>query len=131
MPTANRCPDPPAIAPAQGGYAHAVEVAAHCRLLYISGQIPVRADGHVPVSFAAQCHVVWDNLLAVLAAAGYEPGHLVKVTTFLSSASHGDENGAIRRERLGDVTPALTVIITGIYDPAWLLEIEAIAARPE
>jgi 2-iminobutanoate/2-iminopropanoate deaminase len=29
---------------------------------------------------------------------------------------------------LGERAPALTVIITGIYDEAWLLEIEAIAA---
>lgn len=29
---------------------------------------------------------------------------------------------------LGGHGPALTVIITGIYDEAWLLEIEAIAA---
>jgi 2-iminobutanoate/2-iminopropanoate deaminase len=28
---------------------------------------------------------------------------------------------------LGDHSPALTIIITGIYDEAWLLEIEAIA----
>jgi 2-iminobutanoate/2-iminopropanoate deaminase len=27
------------------------------------------------------------------------------------------------------LTPALTIIIAGIYDRAWLLEIEAIAAR--
>jgi len=27
------------------------------------------------------------------------------------------------------LTPALTIIIAGIYDPAWLLEIEVIAAR--
>lgn len=26
-------------------------------------------------------------------------------------------------------SPALTVLIAGIYDPAWLLEIEVIAAR--
>jgi hypothetical protein len=29
---------------------------------------------------------------------------------------------------LGSREPALTVIITGIFDEAWLLEIEAIAA---
>jgi len=27
------------------------------------------------------------------------------------------------------LTPALTIIIAGIYDPAWLLEIEVVAAR--
>jgi hypothetical protein len=31
-------------------------------------------------------------------------------------------------EALGGHEPALTVVIAGIYDPAWLLEIEAIAA---
>jgi 2-iminobutanoate/2-iminopropanoate deaminase len=29
---------------------------------------------------------------------------------------------------LGDHRPALTVIVAGIWDPAWLIEIEAIAA---
>jgi 2-iminobutanoate/2-iminopropanoate deaminase len=36
---------------------------------------------------------------------------------------------AIRREVLAGLTQALTIIIAGIYDPAWLLEIEVIAAR--
>jgi hypothetical protein len=34
----------------------------------------------------------------------------------------------VRQEVLGTHRPALTVIITGIYDERWLLEIEAIAA---
>jgi hypothetical protein len=42
---------------------------------------------------------------------------------------HRQENSAIRQEVLAGLTPALTIIIAGIYDPAWLLEIEAIAAR--
>jgi hypothetical protein len=29
---------------------------------------------------------------------------------------------------LGDRSPALTIVIAGIYDEAWLLEIEAVAA---
>jgi 2-iminobutanoate/2-iminopropanoate deaminase len=122
--------NPGSIAPTRGGYSHAVEVSPNCRYLFISGQIPVRPDGSVPATFPAQCHVVWDNLLSILTTAGYEPKDLVKVTTFLASATHGDDNGAIRRERLGDLRPALTVVITGIYDGSWLLEIEAVAARP-
>ena len=54
---------------------------------------------------------------------------IVKVTTFLSDRAYAAENSAIRREVLASLTPALTIIIAGIYDPAWLLEIEAIAAR--
>jgi hypothetical protein len=29
---------------------------------------------------------------------------------------------------LGERTPAITIILAGIYDEAWLLEIEAVAA---
>jgi enamine deaminase RidA (YjgF/YER057c/UK114 family) len=122
--------DPPILHPTQGGYAHAVEVSPNYRYLFISGQIPVRPDGTIPETFADQCHVVWDNLLAILSSAGYEAKDLVKVSTFLSSAIYGDENGEIRRNRLGELRPALTVVLTGIYDKSWLLEIEAVAAKP-
>ena len=54
--------------------------------------------------------------------------NIVKVTTFLSDRSYGQENRDIRREIFGDRAPATTVIITGIFDDQWLLEIEAIAA---
>ena len=131
MKTTHRSHDPGGVAATQGGYAQALEVVPGCRYLFISGQIPVRPDGSVPDSFVAQCHVVWDNLLHVLHAAGYERQHLVKITTFLASTTYGEENGAVRRERLGQLRPALTVIIAGLYDRSWLLEIEAIAARPD
>jgi hypothetical protein len=42
-------------------------------------------------------------------------------------AHHGG-NREIRQEVLGSHAPALTVIITGIFDEKWLLEIEATAA---
>ncbi|WP_342379023.1 RidA family protein [Myxococcus stipitatus] len=113
-----------------GGYVHSYEVVTPARLLHISGQIPTRADGTVPDTFDAQCRQVWANIEAVLAASGLGLRHLVKVTTFLSRREHRDANSAIRREVLGGHEPALTVIITGIYDEAWLLEIEAIAAAP-
>jgi hypothetical protein len=38
------------------------------------------------------------------------------------------ENRAVRQEVMGERAPALTVIITGIFDEAWLIEIEAVAA---
>jgi enamine deaminase RidA (YjgF/YER057c/UK114 family) len=55
---------------------------------------------------------------------------LVKVTTYLADRRDRADNARIRRELLGDHLPALTILIAGIYDPAWLLEIEAIAAQP-
>jgi enamine deaminase RidA (YjgF/YER057c/UK114 family) len=56
------------------------------------------------------------------------PEHLVKVTTYLTSRDHAEINGRVRRERLGEVRPALTVVIVETLAAEWLLEIEAIAA---
>ena len=111
-----------------GGYAQAVEVTGAKRLLHISGQIPVGVDGAVPSGFKEQARLAWANVQAQLRASGMGLDNLVKVTIFLADRAYGLENREIRREVFGDRQIALTVIITGIFDAAWLLEIEAVAA---
>lgn len=111
-----------------GGYSQALEVQGAQRLLFISGQIPVSAAGEVPEDFRSQAVLAWSNVLAQLEAAGMSVANLVKVTTFLASRDHAVPNREVRQEVLGTHAPALTVIITGIFDESWLLEIEAIAA---
>ena len=118
-------PDAPQAA---GGYAQAVEVSGAQRLLFISGQIPVAADGATPGDFTSQARLAWANVEAQLRAAGMTLDNLVKVTTFLADRAHAVENREVRNAALGHRTPALTVIITGIFDPDWLIEIEAVAA---
>ena len=93
-------------------------------MLFISGQIPESSSGVVPPDFKSQARLVWSNLLAQLAAAGMSIRNLVKVTMFLSSRAYTDENREVRQEALGDHAPALTVIITGIFD-------EPVAARDQ
>ena len=114
--------------PTEMSYAQAHEVTNASRLLFISGQVPADNDDHVPTDFKSQCRLVWANVEAQLKAAGMTLDNLVKVTTFLSDRRYRQENYEVRMEVLGGRSPALTVIITGIYDEAWLLEIEAIAA---
>ena len=119
----------PAEMPApQGGYTHALEVPNGTRLLFISGQIPGAENGAVPPTFEYQCRAVWEHILTLLDSAGMTVRNLVKVTTFLTHADQVEMNGAIRREILGDHTPALTVIIAQTLQSNWMLEIEAIAA---
>src|SRR5688500_6979500 len=112
-----------------GGYSQAIEVKGARRLLFISGQIPVDAAGEVPDDFESQCRLVWAAIAAQLRAAGMNFSNLVKVTTYLSERRFAAENSRIRRELLDGHAPALTVILTGIYDERWYLEIEAIAAE--
>ena len=114
--------------PVEGAYPQAVEVTGPARWLYLSGQIPVAPDGSLAADFTGQCEQVWDNLETQLRAAGMTLDNLVKVTTFLSDRRFALENREVRLRRLGDRQTALTVIVAGIFDEAWLVEIEAVAA---
>lgn len=112
----------------QGGYAQAIETTAATRTLYISGQIPAATDGTVPTDFTCQARLAWGNVEAQLRAAGMTLDDLVKVTTFLSDRKYAAENRLVRNEVLAGRQIALTVVIAGIFDEQWLLEIEAVAA---
>ena len=116
------------INPTDASYAQAQLVTGASRLLFVSGQVPVLPDGSVPAGFEAQCRAVWLNLEAQLGAAGMTFANLVKITVFLSDRAYRAENTRVRKAVLGELAPAITVIITGIFDEAWLLEIEAVAA---
>ena len=111
-----------------GNYTHGLEVPAGARLLFISGQIPVRPDGSVPADSRGSVTPCGTTSSPFSPARGMRPEHLVKVTTYLTSRDQAEVNGRVRRERLGDVRPALTVVIAETFAAEWLLEIEAIAA---
>ena len=120
---AKNAPDP------HGGYSQAVKLEGFERLVLISGQIPMDSDDKVPDGFEAQARQVWRNVEAQLKAAGMEKSDLVKVTTFLADRQYATQNREIRSEYLGAIAPALTVMICGIFDDRWLLEVEAVAAQ--
>jgi enamine deaminase RidA (YjgF/YER057c/UK114 family) len=120
---ATSAPAPP------GAYSQAISIEDSRRLVFVSGQIPVDGAGQTPAGFDEQCRLVWRNLEGQLQACGMTLDNLVKVTTYLSDRSFAVANRAVRTEVLGERRPALTVVITGIFDDAWLLEIEAVAAE--
>lgn len=121
--------NPPSVHAPAGGYSMGLELSQHRRLLFVSGQVPATSDGSVPEDFEAQCEQAWQNVIAVLAAAGLGVTHLVKVTTFLTDLDQVVANRAVRRKMLGGHEPALTVMIAETVDSKWLLEIEAVAAE--
>jgi 2-iminobutanoate/2-iminopropanoate deaminase len=109
-------------------YSQALEVTGAQRLLFISGQVPADEEDRVPADYPSQYRLAWKNVEKRLASAGMTLDNLVKVTIYVSDRKYLKESSGIRQEILGERYPALTIIITGIYDSAWLLEIEAIAA---
>ena len=109
-------------------YAQAFQVSDARRLVFVSGQVPEDKAGQVPPGFADQARLVWRNIEEQLAQAGLGLRDIVKITVFLSDRAYRQANYEVRHEVLGDHSPAMTIVICGIYDPAWLLEIEAVAA---
>ncbi len=114
--------------PVQGAYPQAALVEGATRWLFISGQVPVAHDGTVAEDFEGQCRQVWANLRTQLDSAGMGLDNLVKVTTYLADRRHALSNRAVRLEALQGRQPALTVIVTGLFEEGWLVEIEAVAA---
>ncbi len=120
---------PDAPQPVGGSYAQAMEVTGASRLLFISGQIPATAEGAaVPAAFDAQARLAWKNVIAQLAAAGMTLDNLVQVRIFLADRQYIADYRKVRNEVLQGRQVSLTTIISGIFDEAWLLEIEAVAA---
>jgi 2-iminobutanoate/2-iminopropanoate deaminase len=117
------------INPTGNSYAQAFEISNYERLVFVSGQVPADENDSVPTDFASQCRLVWKNIEVQLHSANMTLSNIVKVTTFLSERKFRDENSKIRHAVLGENQPALTVIIVGIYEDFWLLEIEVIAAQ--
>lgn len=118
-----------AVHPTGSSYSQAYEISGHQRLVFVSGQVPEDENGNVPRDFRSQAELAWKNVARQLQAADMSLNDIVKLTIYLSGREYRQENIEVRRKTLGDHQPAMTIIITGIYDEQWLLEIEAIAAK--
>ncbi|WP_428423734.1 RidA family protein [Pararhizobium sp.] len=113
----------------RGGYSQAVRIEDFTKVLFVSGQIPADSDDVLPTGFEGQARQVWLNVDAQLKVAGMSKADIVKVTTYLSDRHHTMANREIRAEYLGSLAPAMTVVIAGIFDESWLLEVEVVAAQ--
>jgi enamine deaminase RidA (YjgF/YER057c/UK114 family) len=122
--------NPGTVHPPLGLYSHTVVVPAGTELIYLSGQLGVAQDGSTPATIAEQADLVFGNIVALLKAHGLEPCHIVKLTTFMVTGHDGDAVRAARLKHLGAHRPASTaVFVPQLVDPAWFVEVEAVAAR--
>lgn len=104
------------------------------RLMFIAGQVALDGDGNLvgEGDMAAQFRQVLDNLKTVLASEGADFSNVVKITIFTVDADGLRDHIAIRDEYFGDHAPASTLVqIDRLFRPPFLLEIEAIAIRPD
>lgn len=109
-----------------GHYAQGVIAGSH---LYISGQLPIRADG-APLpddGFEAQARQAIGNMLAILHAAGGTPDRLARVTAYIVDVANWPRFNAVYAAMLGDARPARTVVPVPELHHGYLVEIDAVA----
>lgn len=111
-------------------YSHAIEVSNSQRLLFVSGQVGVAADGGLPADFRGQATNALANVEALVTSVGMARTDIVKLTYLLTRTSDLAELGELRRLKWSDATPpAVTVmVVAALARPEFLIEIEAVAA---
>jgi 2-iminobutanoate/2-iminopropanoate deaminase len=102
-------------------------------LLFVSGLIGVDAEGRLVggEDVIAQTRQVFENLRAVLEAAGCGFGDVVKLTIFLTDVDDRPLINPVRQRVFGTARPASTLVeVSRLAIPGAKIEIEAVAAIP-
>ena len=100
-------------------------------LLFVSGIVPVDADGRVigGEDVVEQARQVFRNMGEVLAAAGAGFADVVKVTVFLTDVDDRARINPVRQEVFGEARPASTLVeISRLAIPGAKIEVECVAA---
>ena len=112
------------------GYSRAVRVGSQ---IHISGTAAVMPDGTPPPADAyGQARRCLEIIVAALDELGAGPEHVVRTRVYVTSADDWKEIGRAHGEVFGEIRPASAMlVITGLLDPRFLVEIEADAIVPQ
>jgi enamine deaminase RidA (YjgF/YER057c/UK114 family) len=105
------------------GFSRALRVG---RNVYVSGTAPIWPDGSCDPDPEIQARRCLEIILAALADAGAAPRHVVRTRIFITQPSYADAVSRAHGAMFGEIRPAATmVVIVGMLDPRWKVEIEA------
>lgn len=110
-------------------YSHAI-LNQGGKVLFIAGQTASDKDGNVvgKGDIRAQTEQVYANLKTVLKAAGGTIDDLVMTTTYIVGREYREGYNEVRMRQYKKTPPTSTlVIISGLADPDYLIEISGIA----
>lgn len=99
------------------------------RLVFVSGQGPVRDGVMVPGTIEEETRLVLENVRAVLAEAGASTDDAVRCGVFLADLDDFAAMNEVYAEFFGDPPPARTTV--GALLPGIKVEIDCIAVLPQ
>lgn len=104
------------------GFSRAVRVGPH---VHVSGTAPIWPDGNVDPDPLTQARRCWEIALAALAEFGATARDVVRTRQFIIDRLVADAVSRAHAEVFGDVRPASTmIVVVGMMDPRWLVEVE-------
>ncbi len=111
-----------------GPYSQGVDLGG---LVFLSGQIPLNpATGTlVEGGIEAQTEQVFQNIRAILAAAGLTTGNIVKTTVFLADINDFAAMNTVYARHFSAAFPARSAVQVAALPKGALVEIECICAR--
>lgn len=118
--------------PAGKSYSHGVIVESG-RTLYVAGQTSRDLQGNIVCKgdAAGQTRQTLENMKRVVEGAGGRMEDVAKTTVFITDLKYRDAVGQVRKEFFKGDPPANTLlVVAGLADPAFLVEIEAIVPLP-
>ena len=112
------------------GYSRAVRIGPH---VHVSGTAPIMpGEADPPIDAYEQTRRCLEIVLSALAELGAAPEHVVRTRGYLTDADDWKEVGRAHGEVFGSVCPATSfVVVSGLLDPRWKVELEAEALVPE
>ena len=116
----------------QYGYSQATVVAAGAKVIYVAGQIGITDEG--PNDFESQVDRAFENMIAVLEAAGGRVEDVVKITLLIKDYDEEKLKYMVtkRRQVFGKNPPASTLIpVPRLAFDSLNFEIDAVAVAPE
>jgi 2-iminobutanoate/2-iminopropanoate deaminase len=114
----------------RAGFSQAWSVAGAEKVIYVSGQTAISAEGELvgEGDFHAQAVQTFENLSTVLESAGAGFDSIVKIIVYLTDISKLMEFGQIKAGYIDDPQPASTALgVQALALPGLLIEVEAVA----
>jgi enamine deaminase RidA (YjgF/YER057c/UK114 family) len=108
------------------GFSRAVRVGDR---VLVAGTAPIWPDGTVDPDPYRQAQRCLEIIVTALTEAGSSAMQVVRTRTFLTDLDDWEAVGRAHGEVFSEVRPAATmVVVAGLLDPRWKVEIEAEAA---
>ncbi|MGI9351582.1 MAG: RidA family protein [Rhizobiaceae bacterium] len=117
--------------PPFSNYAQAVEVPSSSRCIHVSGQVGLSQTGELPADSEKQHELAWKNVIAIVESAGMAKTDIVEVWGIVRDHDEVPVYRGIRDRMLDGHRCVSTMLVCGLANPDWKVEIAVKACRAD